>query len=243
MGLLHHRRAGRLLHAGLIALLAAILPACTYQSPLPPFELADGDLLFQDLDGHPLCDAIEAVTWGCEGAKFSHVGIFALDSQGNPTVIEASGRVKTTPLDKFLSRSRKVVVGRVMREYAAFIPAALAKARDLLGEPYDDVFLLDNGKYYCSELVYEVFRDANTDKPMFEVQPMTFCPPGSTQPMKIWKEYFQAKGVPIPEGKLGCNPGGISRSQKIVIMYVFDKPTGWSAEAYRKYKYARREYD
>ena len=34
-----------------------------------------GDLLFQDMDCGPMCDAIEAVTQGAEGAKFSHIGI------------------------------------------------------------------------------------------------------------------------------------------------------------------------
>ncbi|MHC4724324.1 MAG: hypothetical protein ACYS9V_08765 [Planctomycetota bacterium] len=41
------------------------------------FEPKEGDLLFQDLDCGPLCDAIEKVTTGYQGSNFSHVGILA----------------------------------------------------------------------------------------------------------------------------------------------------------------------
>ena len=39
------------------------------------FILHEGDLLFQDLDSSPLCDAIEKVTTGINNQDFSHVGI------------------------------------------------------------------------------------------------------------------------------------------------------------------------
>ena len=39
------------------------------------FNLKNGDLLFQDLDSSPLCDAIEKVTQGVNNQDFSHVGI------------------------------------------------------------------------------------------------------------------------------------------------------------------------
>ncbi len=37
--------------------------------------MKEGDLLFQDLDSSPVCDAIELVTPGYKGANFSHIGI------------------------------------------------------------------------------------------------------------------------------------------------------------------------
>jgi hypothetical protein len=37
--------------------------------------LKEGDLLFQDLDSSPLCDAIELVTPGYNDANFSHIGL------------------------------------------------------------------------------------------------------------------------------------------------------------------------
>ena len=38
------------------------------------FKLKNGDLLFQDLDSSPLCDAIEKVTSGFNNLNFSHIG-------------------------------------------------------------------------------------------------------------------------------------------------------------------------
>jgi len=39
------------------------------------FQLELGDILFQDLDSSPLCDAIELVTPGFKDGNFSHIGI------------------------------------------------------------------------------------------------------------------------------------------------------------------------
>lgn len=105
------------------------------------FELQPGDLLFQDLDCVPLCDAIEKVTTGYDGANLSHVGIVAKDAAGNIIVIEAvSNGVKTTELHTFLNRSSdtngrpKVVVGRLKEPYNKLIPTALKEAISLEGE-------------------------------------------------------------------------------------------------------------
>lgn len=83
------------------------------------FVLAEGDLLFQDIDCGRLCDAIEKVTTGCGGANFSHVGIAAREGTGEIVVIEAaSSGAASTPLDSFLGKSLepaakpKVAVGR-----------------------------------------------------------------------------------------------------------------------------------
>ena len=43
------------------------------------FDLKEGDLLFQDLDSSPLCDAIELVTPGYNGANLSHIGLIVYD--------------------------------------------------------------------------------------------------------------------------------------------------------------------
>jgi len=108
--------------------------------------LQPGDLLFQDLDCGPFCDAIEKVTTGYQGTSLSHVGIVAKDNDGNFIVIEAllTG-VGVTPLDVFLNRSLdtkyrpKVAVGRLKQEYRHLIPVALEQAFALDGRPYDKV--------------------------------------------------------------------------------------------------------
>ncbi|MFQ6034288.1 MAG: YiiX/YebB-like N1pC/P60 family cysteine hydrolase [Sedimentisphaerales bacterium] len=195
------------------------------------FALRPGDLLFQDLDCGPLCDAIEKVTTGFGGANFSHVGIVAKDDDGNFVVIEAvrSG-VEVTPLQTFLRRSTdakgrpKVVVGRLKEPYRYLIPSALKEALALKGKPYDKVFAIDNDAYYCSELIYEMFLLANDNKPVFKLQPMTFKDSNTRKTLAVWQEYFSKLGVSIPEGQPGINPGGISRSPVLTIIHKYGTP-------------------
>jgi len=196
------------------------------------FALQPGDLLFQDLDCGPLCEAIEKVTTGYQGAKFSHVGIAAEDDHGKLAVIEAvSSGVEVTSLETFLARSLdeagrpKVVVGRLKKPYRHLIPSAIKEALALKGKPYDKVFALDNDAYYCSELVYEIFRRANENTPIFEAQPMTFKDPGTGRTDPAWEEYFSKLDVPVPEGQPGINPGGISRSAVLTIFPAYGSPS------------------
>jgi len=196
------------------------------------FVPQQGDLLFQDLDCGPLCDAIEKVTTGFEGANFSHVGIAAKDGSGNFVVIEAvSSGVETTPLRAFLERSfdakgqPKVVVGRLKKPRRHLIPSALKEALALKGRPYDKVFAIDNEAYYCSELIYEIFSRANANNPVFKLQPMTFKDPATGEFHPVWENYFSELGVPIPEDQPGINPGGISRSLVLSIIYAYGTPS------------------
>ena len=196
------------------------------------FVLQRGDLLFQDLDCGTLCDAIEKVTTGFQGANFSHVGIVTKNDSDNFVVIEAvSSGVKVTPLRTFLDRSfdakhrPKVVVGRLKMPYRHLIRSALKEALTLKGKAYDKVFAIDNETYYCSELIYEIFSRANGNNPVFNLQPMTFKDPDTGKILAAWEDYFSKLGVSIPEGKPGVNPGGISRSSVLSIIYVYGTPS------------------
>jgi len=195
------------------------------------FALRPGDLLFQDLDSGPLCDAIEKVTTGHRGANFSHVGIVAKNGSDNFVVIEAvSSGVEVTPLHTFLRRSLdadrhpKAVVGRLKEPYRHLIRSALKEALALKGTPYDKVFAIDNKAYYCSELIYEIFLRANGNVPVFNLQPMTFKDPDTNEILAAWEDYFSRLGVSVPEGKPGINPGGISRSPVLSIIYAYGVP-------------------
>ena len=127
------------------------------------FQLQEGDLLFQDLDSSPLCDAIELVTPGYKGANFSHIGL-VISNDGKLKVLEAiPPKVILTEIDDFLNRSfdkngkPKVIVGRLKDEYNNTISKAIEVVNKKIGVDYDEVFLLNNEKYYCSELIYEAF--------------------------------------------------------------------------------------
>ena len=56
---------------------------------LDTFKLKEGDLLFQDSDCGPFCDAIEKVTFGINDSKFSHIGLVIEDQHGELVVLEA----------------------------------------------------------------------------------------------------------------------------------------------------------
>lgn len=178
-----------------------------------------GDLLFQNLDCGGLCDAIELVTEGYNGQKFSHIGLVFLRND-SVYIIEAIGEnVHLTPIAIFIARSNNPVVhARVKTQYQKLIPAAIQFSLQQQGKPYDEPFLYNNGKYYCSELIYDAFAFANNGKPFFQLEPMTFKQPGSTEFFPVWVNYYQNLKMEIPEGKPGINPGGISRSAKIDIL-------------------------
>ncbi|SDM61080.1 Permuted papain-like amidase enzyme, YaeF/YiiX, C92 family [Catalinimonas alkaloidigena] len=197
------------------------------------FQPRPGDLLFQDLDCGPLCDAIETVTEGVAGANFSHVGIVSSVEGEDVWVTEAvSAGVKRTRLADFLARSHdaeghpKVLVGRLKPAYQALIPAALAQLPRYEGKPYDGVYRMDDSTYYCSELVYAIFLP-ESPQPLFSVQPMTFNDPATGQPFPAWVDYYQQLGLPIPEGEPGLNPGSVSRAEALEIVHAYGRPSGW----------------
>ena len=225
-------RTGSYLLLSTITLLSVFGCNADNSARVDSFDLRKGDLLFQDVDCPELCDAIETVTQGYNNYNFSHVGIIARDEKGNISVIEAvSAGVSVTDISSFLNRSAdrnnmpKVVVGRLKRPYRGLITAALEYAAELKGKSYDKTFAVNNDAYYCSELVYEVFMLANDRQPLFELQPMTFKDPVTGQTLDVWKEYFAQLGVPVPQGEPGINPGGISRSAVLDIVYVYGEPS------------------
>lgn len=205
----------------LMALLIFILPATA--SAVVQKDLKNGDILFQDLDCGPMCDAIEAVTQGYEGLDFSHMGMIYLRND-SILIIESIGKgVILTPIDQFLKRTTKQhLVGRLKPKYTGLIPQALGYSLLCMGMPYDDDFLYDNGKYYCSELIYDAFKHANGGQPFFKLFPMTYKEPGTDNFFPVWEQHFKQLNLPIPEGLPGCNPGGMSQSDKIRIMGFLD---------------------
>lgn len=199
------------------------------------FQLRPGDLLFQDLDAGPLCDAIETVTEGVDGSDFSHIGMVSQVSGDRVLVIEAVSKgVVETPLSEFLARSTdangkpKVLVGRIRPKHADVIVRAIEEARRHLGKPYDSVYVMDNSSFYCSELLYESFRVANNGIPLFSTSGMTFIDPATGKTFPAWTAYYEKLGVAIPEGEPGLNPGGMSRSDAIEIVHAFGVPDGWT---------------
>ena len=191
------------------------------------FHFIEGDLLFQDLNCGELCDAIAKVTNGINGKDFSHIGLLYYKND-SAFVIEAIGNdVHLTFLNSFMDRSKdknknpKIVVGRLKSEFQKLNTSALRFALSQIGTAYDNAFIYNNQKYYCSELIYDAYKYANNDNPFFNLEPMTFKEPITGRTFAAWEKYYRALKIQIPEGKLGCNPAGISRSEKIQIVKSF----------------------
>jgi hypothetical protein len=188
--------------------------------------LQEGDLLFQDLNCGELCDAIEAVTEGVNGKDFSHCAM-VVKINDSLKVVEAIGdQVQVNTLKDFFARSgdtasiQNITVGRVLEKYHPVVAKAATKVKEYIGQPYDDVFLMDNNSWYCSELLYAAFKEANDAQDFFELNPMTFKDPNTHAFFPAWVDYYNQLKQDIPEGKPGINPGLISRSNKIQIVPI-----------------------
>ena len=203
------------------------------------FSLQIGDILFQDLDSSPLCDAIEKVTPGYNDYNFSHIGIVV--ELGDPDCINSDyiyendikileaipEKVKTTRLDSFLNRSfdsdsmPKVIVGRLKKQYRFLIEDAVSFLKSKIGVEYDHYFIEKNNQYYCSELIHEAFSKDS----IFFQKPMTFLEPETGKIMDIWDEYYKNLNFEVPQGKIGINPGIMSISQNIEIIHHYGIPS------------------
>lgn len=196
--------------------------------PKQKFELQEGDLLFQDLDSSPLCDAIELVTPGYKDANFSHIGLVVLDNDTLKVLEAIPPKVVLTDIKSFFNRSydrsgsSKIIAGRLKDEFQNTIKDAIIYAKSKIGIKYDEAFLMNNESYYCSELIFEAFEKDS----IFKLKPMTFLHPKTNDTLTVWKNYYSKLGVTIPQNEPGINPGIMSLSDKIEMIYFYGIPDG-----------------
>ncbi|MBD0402323.1 YiiX/YebB-like N1pC/P60 family cysteine hydrolase [Flammeovirga sp. EKP202] len=206
-----------------IIVLVAFFSCTAEKDPLNIAHLQEGDILFQDVDCGPFCDAINKVTSGVNGKNFSHCAIVAQEGD-SLFIIEAVGKgvVKTSFDDFFAKQTGEggTLVGRMKAEYSDLAPKAAKNAFQYLGKSYDEVFDIKNDKYYCSELIYETYKEANNDQEVFKLYPMTYKDPDTNEFFPIWVDYFKTLEYEIPEGKAGLNPGGVSKSEFLDIYEI-----------------------
>lgn len=116
---------------------------------MPPRNLKEGDVIFQISDSKQA----PAIRWAtC--SVWGHCGVVVFKNN-KPYVLEASSTVRLTPLDKFvkkgvwgLTRVRRYTNSPVKIQYQKY-----------LGTKYDLQFSLTNNRYYCSELIYVIYKD------------------------------------------------------------------------------------
>ena len=201
-------------------LLCLCLSACTSAI----FTPKEGDLVFQVASESAMSEAISEATSQTAEVSYDHVGIVA-EVDGKLCVIEASVKqgVVCTELEAFLA-SAASVNGKpgvsVMRLKEPFpVKAAMERAKSHLGEAYDWSYLPDNGKMYCSELVYESYlREDGT--PIFTARPMNFRNADGTMP-DFWVDLFNQLDEPIPEGIPGTNPNDLAKEESLEEVYRY----------------------
>lgn len=204
-----------------LLIIILILSNLDAMSQAPKIEFKEGDLVFQDLDCGPLCDAIEAVTEGYKGRDFSHVAII-IKENNRLRAIEAIGtEVRTISIDSLFLRTpskNKYLVMRLNDEYQYLSKNISKNSLEYIGKKYDDRFIMNNDSLYCSELVYEVFNSSIKNGTIFHLQEMTYKEPGTNKFFQAWVDYYKSLNSSIPEGLPGINPGLISRSAYLHIV-------------------------
>jgi hypothetical protein len=194
----------------LILIITLILPVVGQAKVLS--KLQTGDLLLQPLDCWA-CDLIE----GEENTIFSHVGIFAR-YKGKAVVLEALGKVKMTPLKKFLERTQKdqkvlVVRHREVRAKDSF-RIVDRFVDEYLGLEYDEAFLWNNvdelgrPKLYCSELGLLLLNPFVSQKFVTKKMHFDFRP-------EDWDRYFNGK---TPRDHPGISPADMHRHPAVRII-------------------------
>lgn len=182
-------------------------------------NFAEGDFLFQVLNGEALDSAITEVTAVSGKPSFAHCAM-VIKVADSLAIIEAIGdSVQVTSFAEFYARSGdscNVVAKRLKREYRKYIPSAVSFAMSKRGQLYDIEYLPNNGKWYCSELLAEAFNEAargsGRDAKLFPFHPMTFKNPDTGTFPQTWIDYYADLGIPIPEGELGNNPNDLAGS-------------------------------
>lgn len=145
----------------LVALVAMSAGFARYQKArtFNPYDLRDGDIVFQETGGHQGV-AVKAAT----KSRWTHVGlVFFRD--GKPMVIEAMQPVRITPLASFIARNPKSFYAMRLKDADSRINADAVKKAErycntMLGKDYDLQFRWSDEKIYCSELVWKVYKNA-----------------------------------------------------------------------------------
>ena len=135
----------------LAVLLSAIFGVIFAYGPNPDIEkLKEGDVIFHASDSRQ-APMLRLAT----SSPITHCGII-IEKGGKLYVLEAEGKVQLTPIQTFINRGigKTYCVRRPKKEIKGRV-----KYKGYLGIPYDMAFKFKNKKYYCSELVYDIYKD------------------------------------------------------------------------------------
>ena len=110
-------------------------------------DVREGDVIFQT----SLSQQSPLIKMGTR-STITHCGVVVMKG-GKPYVLETQKTLVLTPLNKFIARGKD---GKYWHKRSKLDNIKI-KYSSYLGKPYDLAFKFDNGKFYCSELIYDVY--------------------------------------------------------------------------------------
>lgn len=113
----------------------------------PIEDVREGDVIFQT----SLSQQSPLIKMGTR-STITHCGVVVM-KDGKPYVLETQKTLVLTPLNKFIARGKD---GKYWHKRPKLDNVKI-KYSGYLGKPYDLAFQFDNDKFYCSELIYDVY--------------------------------------------------------------------------------------
>ena len=110
-------------------------------------DIREGDVIFQTSQS----EQSPLIQIGTR-SMITHCGIVVMKG-GKPYVLETQRTIVLTSFDKFIARGKD---GRYWLKRSKKDNIKI-KYNSYLGKPYDLAFKFDNGKFYCSELIYDIY--------------------------------------------------------------------------------------
>ena len=111
-------------------------------------KLKEGDMIFH-ISKSQQSPLIQYAT----KSTLSHCGII-IEKKDGLYVLEATGTLRLTPLDKFINRGK----GKLWWAKRVIDDPIKIKYKNLIGRKYDLSFKKDNNLFYCSELIYYIYK-------------------------------------------------------------------------------------
>jgi len=175
-------------------------------------QVREGDLLFVTAGHSGLSAAIDDATATQGATSFDHVALVAAGAHGWQVLhADEKGSRQQALLDfqrDARSKQRQIVVYRLRAAPAGAITDAVAKARTMLGKPYNTAYVLNEDSYYCSDFIERAFRAHH----VFALQPMNFRNPQTGQIAQHWVDLYRGMGMDVPQDLPGTNPNDMAAS-------------------------------
>ncbi|WP_281647345.1 YiiX/YebB-like N1pC/P60 family cysteine hydrolase [Parendozoicomonas sp. Alg238-R29] len=195
------------------------MPYPKLPGPCPPIP---GDLLFLHTRDEPRMAAVSRIFSGVHNFIINHVALCTAESE----LVEAvPPRVRHTSLDDFLEKAHpdeegapRVLVCRVRNMGTEQVRTVLSRVEHYIDKPYNETYMPSTEHWYCSSLVQDAWFHGNNGEHVFPETPLEFRDPVTGQIMPFWKEYYQSRGMDVPQGLPGSHPALISRSPHLAVV-------------------------